>query len=117
MKDLHDSMPRFEGASKALHRQGAWTLALLFAGLTMLLTPLAQAAIPASERAVLIGIYNGANGDNWIINGGWKPMASSARRAPNAAGAASSATAPRAMSSRCIWRRTSSMGACPRFGI
>ncbi len=31
-----------------------------------------QAAIPASERAALIALYNATNGDNWSNNGGWK---------------------------------------------
>ncbi|MGH8123117.1 MAG: hypothetical protein ACREPT_10150, partial [Rudaea sp.] len=31
----------------------------------------AQAAIPASERAVLINLYNSANGANWIFSSGW----------------------------------------------
>ncbi len=29
-------------------------------------------AIPASERAALIALYNDANGDNWFGNDGWK---------------------------------------------
>ncbi len=29
-------------------------------------------AIPASERAALIALYNSTNGDNWINNSGWK---------------------------------------------
>jgi hypothetical protein len=31
-----------------------------------------QAAIPASERAALIALYNATNGDNWSDNSGWK---------------------------------------------
>jgi Leucine-rich repeat (LRR) protein len=31
-----------------------------------------QAAIPASERAALIELYNSTNGDNWTNNSGWK---------------------------------------------
>ncbi len=31
----------------------------------------AQAAIPASERQVLLNIYSGAGGANWVHNGGW----------------------------------------------
>jgi hypothetical protein len=31
----------------------------------------AQAAIPASERQVLLNIYNSAGGSGWIQNGGW----------------------------------------------
>ncbi|MGD2088073.1 MAG: Ig-like domain-containing protein [Candidatus Aminicenantes bacterium] len=31
-----------------------------------------QAAIPASERAALIALYNTTNGDNWADNSGWK---------------------------------------------
>jgi Leucine-rich repeat (LRR) protein len=31
-----------------------------------------QGAIPASERAALIALYNATNGDNWTDNGGWK---------------------------------------------
>jgi hypothetical protein len=31
-----------------------------------------QAAIPASERAALIALYNATNGDNWLDNSGWK---------------------------------------------
>jgi Leucine-rich repeat (LRR) protein len=29
-------------------------------------------AIPAEERAALIALYNGTNGDNWTNNNGWK---------------------------------------------
>ncbi|NIM17840.1 MAG: hypothetical protein GTO45_38175 [Candidatus Aminicenantes bacterium] len=32
-----------------------------------------QEAIPASENAALIALYNAANGDNWYGNSGWKP--------------------------------------------
>jgi Leucine-rich repeat (LRR) protein len=31
-----------------------------------------QGAIPASERAALIALYNSTNGDNWKDNSGWK---------------------------------------------
>jgi hypothetical protein len=31
-----------------------------------------QGSIPSSERAALIAFYNAANGDNWIVNRGWK---------------------------------------------
>lgn len=31
-----------------------------------------QAAIPTSERAALIALYNATNGDSWGYNGGWK---------------------------------------------
>ncbi|MCP5052215.1 MAG: hypothetical protein GY940_33920, partial [bacterium] len=42
-------------------------IALLFswAGLSL-------GAIPASERAALIALYNSTNGDNWTDNSGWK---------------------------------------------
>ena len=32
----------------------------------------AYAAIPTSERAALIALYNSTNGDNWSDNSGWK---------------------------------------------
>ncbi|MEE9532069.1 MAG: hypothetical protein V3W52_13835, partial [Syntrophobacteria bacterium] len=31
-----------------------------------------HAAIPAAERAALIALYNGTDGDNWNDNTGWK---------------------------------------------
>ncbi len=31
-----------------------------------------QGAIPPSERAALIALYNATNGDNWYVNTGWK---------------------------------------------
>lgn len=33
---------------------------------------LLAAAIPATERAALIALYNSTDGDNWTNNSGWK---------------------------------------------
>jgi len=40
--------------------------------LALLATGAAQAAIPSSERQVLIDLYNSTNGDGWTDNTGWK---------------------------------------------
>lgn len=40
-------------------------ISFLFSGFT-------YGAIPASERATLIALYNSTNGDNWTDNSGWK---------------------------------------------
>jgi len=37
-----------------------------------LLSGILHGAIPASERAALIALYNSTNGDNWSNNNGWK---------------------------------------------
>ena len=45
---------------------------LLLACLGLLLSGFIHGAVPASERAALIALYNATNGDNWSINRGWK---------------------------------------------
>ncbi len=37
-----------------------------------LFSGLVQGAIPATERAALIALYNSTDGDNWSMNSGWK---------------------------------------------
>ena len=53
-------------------------LALLLVGLVSLATASAVQAtivIPASERSVLLELYNDANGDGWVNNTGWNGAA------------------------------------------
>jgi len=46
-------------------------LALLAAGLLSLLPSIGDAAIPASERAALIALYDSTSGPNWSYSGNW----------------------------------------------
>jgi hypothetical protein len=46
--------------------------AALLIGFSLLTGPSLEAAVPASERAVLITLYNATGGDNWSQNDGWK---------------------------------------------
>lgn len=46
---------------------------LTMVAFTILLFPgFIHGAIPASERAALIALYNSTNGDGWTDNSGWK---------------------------------------------
>ena len=45
---------------------------LFLACLGLLLSVFSHGAIPASERAALIALYNATNGDNWSNNHGRK---------------------------------------------
>ncbi len=45
---------------------------MAFTVLVLLFPGFAHGAIPASEREVLIALYNSTDGDNWYDNSGWK---------------------------------------------
>lgn len=48
------------------------TLIIAALGMWVLTGSFIYAAIPASERAALIALYNATGGDNWTRNSGWK---------------------------------------------
>ena len=45
---------------------------VVFMVLVLLFPGFIHGAIPASERAALIALYNSTDGDHWTKNGGWK---------------------------------------------
>jgi hypothetical protein len=53
-------------------KKGAILTIVAFTLLVLLFPGFIHGAIPASERAALIALYNSTNGDDWINNTGWK---------------------------------------------
>lgn len=58
--------------TKSIENSAASFILLVFSIVFFLFFSRAFGAIPASERAALIALYNSTNGDNWDRNYGWK---------------------------------------------
>ncbi len=55
-----------------MDRKVASALGIVAIVATLLVPGTAQAAIPMSERDVLIAFYNSTDGDNWSSNANWR---------------------------------------------
>jgi hypothetical protein len=60
-----------EKGGETMNKRAILTMAA-FTVLVLLFPGFSHGAIPISERAALIALYNSTNGDNWTNNSGWK---------------------------------------------
>ncbi len=75
-------------AATAGLRKFCYGLPAALAAIALFTSPAVDAAIPASERQVLVDFYNASNGDGWTVNANWCSGACPASGTPtfNAAG-------------------------------